>query len=173
MNENNSKAAFKGNEIVEIYYYPEDHIISAWQQAYTLPDNERISADMLVKKTNGNKQLVWYWDSNKSQPVEVDQLIREHYTEYLNGKTIVLTFYGRWEKIPVKVLDIEGVKTLYDILSLKDYPNNEVLMAVIDAIDAEKLDKNKLFVGTQEEYDTASQEGTISEGAIVILTDVN
>lgn len=170
MNENDSRAGFKGSETVEINYYPESDI-SSWKTIYDLPGDECISADMLIKKTNGNKQLVWYWSD--SQPIEVGQRISNHYTQYLNGRTIILSFFGRWEEIPVKVLDIEGVKTLYDILSLKDYPNNEVLMAVIDAIDAEKLDKNKLFVGTQEEYDTASQEGTIPEGAIVILTDVN
>lgn len=73
----------------------------------------------------------------------------------------------------MKVLDIEGVKTLYDILSLKDYPNNDILTAVIDAIDSEKLDKKQIFIGTQEEYNSANEEDAIPEGAIVILTDIN
>ena len=40
-----------------------------------------------------------------------------------------------------KYLDIEGVKTLYRELSLQDYPNNDILAAVITAIDAAKADK--------------------------------
>lgn len=40
-----------------------------------------------------------------------------------------------------KYLDIEGVKTLYRELSLQDYPNNDLLTAVINAIDAAKADK--------------------------------
>lgn len=72
-----------------------------------------------------------------------------------------------------KFLDADGVKVLYDLLSLQDYPNNDVLMAVINAIDATKLDKNKMFVGTLEEYNIAHARGDVQDGAIVILTDVD
>ena len=72
-----------------------------------------------------------------------------------------------------KFLDADGVKVLYDLLSLQDYPNNDVLMAVINAIDATKLDKNKMFVGTLEEYNIAHARGDVQNGAIVILTDVD
>ena len=73
----------------------------------------------------------------------------------------------------IKVLDANGVKALFDLLSLQDYPNNDVLMAVINAIDATKLDKNKMFVGTLEEYNVARTRGDVQNGAIVILTDVD
>ena len=72
-----------------------------------------------------------------------------------------------------KFLDASGVKVLYDLLSLQDYPNNDVLMAVINAIDTTKLDKNKMFVGTLEEYNIARANGNVQDGAIVILTDVD
>ena len=72
----------------------------------------------------------------------------------------------------IKVLDANGVKALFDLLSLQDYPNNDVLMAVINAIDATKLDRNKMFVGTLEEYNIARARGDVQDGAIVILTDV-
>ena len=41
----------------------------------------------------------------------------------------------------IKVLTAEGVKALFDLLSLQDYPSNDVLMAVINAIDETKADK--------------------------------
>lgn len=44
----------------------------------------------------------------------------------------------------MKVLDINGIKTLWKQVSLQDYPNNETLMAVIDAIDETKADKTEL-----------------------------
>lgn len=72
----------------------------------------------------------------------------------------------------IKVLDANGVKALFDLLSLQDYPNNDVLMAVINAIDATKLDKNRVFVGTLAEYNVAYEAGNVPVGAIVILTDV-
>ena len=46
----------------------------------------------------------------------------------------------------MKVLDENGVKHLWNKISLDDYPNNEVLMAVLNAIDAEIKDiKNNLY----------------------------
>ena len=72
----------------------------------------------------------------------------------------------------IKVLDANGVKALFDLLSLQDYPNNDILMAVINAIDTTKLDKNKVFVGTLAEYNVAYETGNVPVGAIVILTDV-
>ena len=73
----------------------------------------------------------------------------------------------------IKVLDAAGVKVLFDLLNLQDYPNNDVLMAVINAIDTTKLDKNKIFVGTSAEYNIAYTRGDVQDGAIVVLTDVD
>lgn len=39
-----------------------------------------------------------------------------------------------------KFLDYEGVQHLWSKISMNDYPNNDVLMAVIDAIDETKAD---------------------------------
>ena len=44
-----------------------------------------------------------------------------------------------------KFIDRDGLKVLWKQASLQDYPNNETLMAVIDAIDEIKADKNELF----------------------------
>ena len=41
----------------------------------------------------------------------------------------------------MKILDEQGVKYLWSRLSLEDYPNNETLIAVLNAIDETKLDK--------------------------------
>ena len=48
-----------------------------------------------------------------------------------------------------KYLDQEGVKYLWSKISMKDYPNNETLIAVLNAIDETKLDKKTFedFVG--------------------------
>lgn len=72
-----------------------------------------------------------------------------------------------------KFLDIDGVQVLYQLLSLQDYPNNEILAAVVNAIDETKLNKNNLFVGTQEEYIIARTKGLVADGAIVVLTDID
>lgn len=40
-----------------------------------------------------------------------------------------------------KFLDQAGVQYLWSRLSLEDYPNNETLIAVLNAIDATKADK--------------------------------
>lgn len=41
-----------------------------------------------------------------------------------------------------KFLDADGVASLFSRLSLQDYPNNETLVAVLNAIDTTKADKN-------------------------------
>lgn len=40
-----------------------------------------------------------------------------------------------------KFLDYEGVQHLWSKINMNDYPNNEMLMAVINAIDETKVDK--------------------------------
>ena len=44
----------------------------------------------------------------------------------------------------MQVLDKDGLKILWKQLSLKDYPNNDTLTAVIDSIDETKADKEDL-----------------------------
>ena len=55
----------------------------------------------------------------------------------------------------IKVLTADGVKALFDLLSLQDYPNNDVLMAVINAIDTTKLDKSE-FIKMQHDFAQAN-----------------
>lgn len=41
----------------------------------------------------------------------------------------------------IKYLDAEGISYLWKQLSLEDYPNNETLIAILNAIDENKMDK--------------------------------
>ena len=50
----------------------------------------------------------------------------------------------------MKVLTLEGLKTLWSQVSLKDYPNNDTLMAVIEAIDNVKANKEDTLLLTQQ-----------------------
>jgi hypothetical protein len=66
---------------------------------------------------------------------------------------------------PIKVLDAEGVKTLFNLLSLQDYPNNDVLMAVINAIDETKADKAEVDRQVEAGIEAAiSNIGAASKG---------
>ena len=49
-----------------------------------------------------------------------------------------------------KFLDQSGVEYLWSQLSLEDYPNNETLIAVLNAIDTTKADKNEIPTLTSE-----------------------
>ncbi len=55
-----------------------------------------------------------------------------------------------------KFLDAEGVKYLWSKINMQDYPNNETLMAVINAIDETKADKNELVQSDWDENDETS-----------------
>ena len=43
-----------------------------------------------------------------------------------------------------KFLDQKGVEYLWSRISMEDYPNNEVLVSVINAIDETKADKDEI-----------------------------
>ena len=66
-----------------------------------------------------------------------------------------------------KFIDRDGLKVLWNQVNLKDYPNNETLMAVIDAIDETKSDKNHThIIGDIEEL-----EETINDIIDVVEND--
>lgn len=49
-----------------------------------------------------------------------------------------------------KYLDQEGIKYLWSKISMEDYPNNETLIAVLNAIDETKADKDKIPTKTSQ-----------------------
>lgn len=51
---------------------------------------------------------------------------------------------------PIKVLTEEGLKVLWNQISLDDYPNNDLLIAVLDGIDATKADKTEVVDAKEE-----------------------
>lgn len=62
----------------------------------------------------------------------------------------------------MKVLNEQGLQYLWKKLSLEDYPNNEVLMAVLNAIDETKADKSQLNnYLTKEDYIAGESGGSI------------
>lgn len=44
----------------------------------------------------------------------------------------------------MKFLDEKGVQYLWSKVSMEDYPNNETLIAILNAIDAAKADKDEI-----------------------------
>lgn len=51
---------------------------------------------------------------------------------------------------PIKVLTEEGLRVLWNQISLDDYPNNDLLIAVLDGIDATKADKTEVADAKEE-----------------------
>lgn len=43
-----------------------------------------------------------------------------------------------------KYLDSNGLTHLWSKISMEDYPNNETLIAIINAIDEQKADRNEI-----------------------------
>ena len=70
-----------------------------------------------------------------------------------------------------KFLDASGIEYLWNKLSLQDYPNNDTLVAVINALDATKADRTELptitiQTLTQAEYDALP---TINSDVLYII----
>lgn len=68
-----------------------------------------------------------------------------------------------------KYLDASGIQYLWKQLSLKDYPNNEMLAAVINAIDEEKADKNDLDKYLLKEDYTGSETLSSEEWTFTLV----
>ena len=73
----------------------------------------------------------------------------------------------------IKFLDANGVKILWDKISMQDYPNNATLMAVINAIDATKADKDELpqpLIGTVDTITPNHVLSTMLKGESIAVT---
>ena len=57
-----------------------------------------------------------------------------------------------------KFLDYEGVKHLWSKINMQDYPNNETLMAVINAIDETKADKTDIVQSDWNQNDNTAPD---------------
>lgn len=57
-----------------------------------------------------------------------------------------------------KFLDAKGVEYLWSKLSMQDYPNNETLIAVINAIDETKADKTDIVQSDWNENDETAKD---------------
>ena len=73
-----------------------------------------------------------------------------------------------------KYLDQEGVQYLWSKVSLQDYPNNDTLVAVLNAIDDTKADKESLsnvaLTGNWEDIQNKTTEEwifTLEDGSTV------
>lgn len=66
-----------------------------------------------------------------------------------------------------KFLDAEGVKYLWSKVSLEDYPNNETLIAVLNAIDQTKADSSHTH---DDRYYTETE---VDEEILVINTSID
>lgn len=63
-----------------------------------------------------------------------------------------------------KFLDSTGVAYLWNKLSLQDYPNNETLMAILNAIDTTKADKNyETWTFTLSDGTTVTKQVNLNE----------
>lgn len=82
-----------------------------------------------------------------------------------------------------KFLDENGIKYLWSKISMEDYPNNETLIAILNAIDETKADKTELDnYLTKKEYeenggtstpDTPQEEAIITEYVYTYDGDTN
>lgn len=68
-----------------------------------------------------------------------------------------------------KFLDYEGIKHLWSKINMQDYPNNETLMAVINAIDETKADKNEIVDNIKQYFLVVE---TIQDGTNYLLDGI-
>lgn len=146
-----------------IYYYSDYGIF----QPQLAGGNFPLTEDYLPILTHeGYIFLGWYYEDNFITLAKVGDM--------LSGTD--LNLYAKW-KIDTdenKYLDAEGIKYLWSKINMQDYPNNETLMAVINAIDETKADKEYIDERVASLVDSAPDIlNTLNELATAIGNDPN
>ena len=78
----------------------------------------------------------------------------------MSEKVYDKTYSGGNEAQTKKFLDYEGVKYLWSKINMQDYPNNQTLINVINAIDETKADKAELNQYLRKEDYVAGETGS-------------
>jgi hypothetical protein len=75
-----------------------------------------------------------------------------------------------------KYLDYEGVKYLWSKINMQDYPNNEILINVINAIDETKANKSELVQSDWNQNDPNAldyiKNKPDEQDALILLVEV-
>lgn len=71
-----------------------------------------------------------------------------------------------------KFLDQEGLSFLWEKLSLQDYPNNDTLVAIIDAIDKNKADKSEIKQSDWNQSNDSSIDYIKNKPQVLTINDV-
>lgn len=75
---------------------------------------------------------------------------------------------------PIKVLTEEGLRVLWNQISLDDYPNNDLLIAVLDGIDATKADKDEIVkYSLSKDGTNITLEGTDNSVSVIQESTTN
>ena len=70
----------------------------------------------------------------------------------------------------MKILDEKGLEHLWKKLSLEDYPNNETLVAILNAIDKTKADKDNVLLKTEQELTSEEQRLVLTNLGLTDIT---
>lgn len=75
---------------------------------------------------------------------------------------------------PIKVLTEEGLRVLWNQISLDDYPNNDLLIAALDAIDTTKADKDEIVkYSLSKDGTNITLEGTDNSVSVIQESTTN
>lgn len=119
---------------VTIHYYIDNEYIKSCESFNIIDSIDAyLSSEDLPSNMEG-KLIIWYLDSTYNTLATTDINI----SSYLDGEE--LNLYGKQQKF----LDQKGVEYLWSKISMQDYPNNETLISVIEAIDETKADKTEI-----------------------------
>lgn len=141
-------AAFKNDGTIYLMYYSQDDIATpiasktfiggTWEEIF----EQNPFADVWYDNKKYSEWSYSYMGTVSASNDNLENLINT-YGVKSGIDTWELRVYAKKEGMPV--LTYEGVQALWKQIDLKDYPNNETLMAVIDAIDKTKANKDEII----------------------------
>lgn len=134
----------------EVEFITNDKVVIYWD-TFSIDDTYNGFPDWLLTKSfiqNDKRYSNWRSYVGKdslAHPIsEAEGTYLRDLLWYNSNKKVYVVSLICEEPKTSPVLTYEGIKILWSQLSLDDYPNNETLIAVLNAIDETKADKNQV-----------------------------
>lgn len=144
-------AAAPDGTLIYVNYYDKNTMKLLKQEVFTLglglSYELHIQQDIIIDNIKYSNWVTS--DSTKLSSMHFADFTRNYCND--NGKYLITNIYATQSYNIQAYLNYEGLKTLWNLISMDDYPNNDMLIAVLNAVDETKADKDTVY--TKEEID--------------------
>lgn len=153
-------AAAPDGTLIYVNYYDKNTMKLLKQEIFTLgldlSYELHIQQDIIIDNIKYSNWVTS--DSTKLSSMHFADFTKNYCND--NGEYLITNIYATQSYNIQAYLNYEGLKTLWNLISMDDYPNNDMLIAVLNAVDETKADKEDI-PSLKEYYDEENQVLTL------------